>query len=153
MSSNCFIFAGLNAGLSSSSFFSWHRICVCHLSDLRLCALSSISLFFTWVLTGGLSLGFECQQASSGLKDSSEYFSRSQQCYSLYRLDSISDFQFCLSFFLLGTVLTAPTTISITDTFIFYSFFLLSGKIQVCVYLFAFIHLLSVVHWDSKSTR
>ena len=37
----------------------------------------------------------------------------------------------------LGTVLRIPITIGIAVTFIFYSFFLLSGKIRVFVNLFA----------------
>ena len=39
---NCFIYAILNAGESSSSFFSWHIVCLCHL----LCIV--ISLFVLW---------------------------------------------------------------------------------------------------------
>ena len=36
----------LNAGEFSSSFFSWHIVCLCHLFDTRPCALSSTFLSF-----------------------------------------------------------------------------------------------------------
>ena len=54
---------------------------------------------FTPVLAGGLSLEFEWQQVSLGFQDSSQYSSRSQQCWSLKGLPSSSDFQFLQSFF------------------------------------------------------
>ena len=49
--------------------------------------------FFTPMLTSGLSLSSKWHQISSGLQDSSQYSSQSQQCYSLEGLNS-SDFQF-----------------------------------------------------------
>ena len=48
--------------------------------------------FFIPALADGLSLESEWQQVSSGLQDSSEHFSPSQQCCSLNILDSSSDF-------------------------------------------------------------
>ena len=50
--------------------------------------------FFTSALADGLSLESEWQQVSSGLKDSPQYFGRSQQYRSLDGLCSSSDSQF-----------------------------------------------------------
>ena len=49
--------------------------------------------FLTSVLADGLSLGFEWQQVSSSLQNSSQYSGRSQQCCSLDGIHSSSYFQ------------------------------------------------------------
>ena len=51
---------------------------------------------------------------------------------------------------LLGIVLNAPTTIDITLTLIFESFFHFSGKVQVFIYLFAFFYFDFVVGQNPK---
>ena len=65
---------------------------------------------------------FEWLQTSSGLEDSSQYSSRSQQWYSLVSFDSSTDFQF-LDSLLLRTVPSVPTTIGITLILMFHRFF------------------------------
>ena len=52
----------------------------------------------------------------------------------------------------LRTVLRVPTTIDMTVSFVFHSFFLLSFKVLVFVRLLAFFHLNSAVYRQNKST-
>ena len=60
-------------------------------------------------------------------------------------LDSTSDFNFLLSFFqFLRTASCTPTIIGIKVTFMFYSFFKLSGKVKVFVCFFFFVILASI---------
>ena len=51
----------------------------------------------------------------------------------------------------LKTFQSAPSMIGITASFMFPSFFLFSGKIQVFVYLFAFSYFHFVVRWNKKT--
>ena len=74
--------------------------------------------FFTPALVGDHSLKFERQQVSSGLQDSSQYSSQSQQCCSVVLILPLNS-----SSSPLGNISSTPTTIGITMTFIFcYSF-------------------------------
>ena len=50
----------------------------------------------------------------------------------------------------LVTVPKAPITLGIIVTFMFHSFFLFSGKVEVLILLFTFFQLYSVVSRDSK---
>ena len=90
--------------------------------------------FFTSVLAGGLSLEFEWQQVLSEFQDSSRYFDRSQQCCSLYGLDSFSDFHFLQSFF---QAFKERSKRTLSSTVFFYK---LLAKVQVFVHLFAFFY-------------
>ena len=102
--------------------------------------------FSTSASADGLLLESERQQVSSGIQDSSQYSSQSQQCCSLDSLASFSDIQFQQSFY---RNLCGPVTVGITITFMYHSFFLFSGKVQVLVYLLTFFYFHSVVHRNS----
>ena len=76
------------------------------LADLNNAVVCTISIFFfticdffTPVLIGSLSLESKLQQVSSGFQDSFKNSYWSLQCYGVYRLNFISDFQFFQSFF------------------------------------------------------
>ena len=110
------------------------------------------SEFFTSVLSSALSMEFEWQKVSSGLRDSSQYSSWSNGFYSLDGLDSSTDFQFIHS--LLQTLLTAPrapTRTGITVTLMVHSFFFRSQARSKYFYIIS-LSLFSLCHppwWQS----
>ena len=106
--------------------------------------------FFTSVLADGLSLEFEWQQVSSSLQDSSRYSGRSQQCCHLDSLYPSTNFQVLQAFNNpLVIVPKATITIGTIVTFMFYSFFQFSSKVEVLILLFTFVQIYSVVCRDS----
>ena len=52
--------------------------------------------------------------------------------------------------FPLGTVPSVQSTVDITVTLMFHSFFFLSSTVPVIIYLFAFFYFHSVIHWNGK---
>ena len=83
---------------------------------------SFLACFFRSALVDGLSLLTVGRQITSGLQDSAEYFSWSQQCF---RFDSLNSSSYFFILFLksFGTLPSMPSTISITVTSMFQLFF------------------------------
>ena len=111
----------------------------------------TLSEFFTSASAGGHLLESEWQRVSSGFQDSSQYFGCSQQSCSLDDLNSFSNFQF------IQPIFKAFGDHSKCTKYNWYhchshvpQLFYFSGKIQVFVYLFAFIYFHPVVDQNDK---
>ena len=107
--------------------------------------------FFTSALVNGFSLEFEWQQVSSSLQDSSQYFGRSQQCYSLDSLHSSSYFQVLQPLYQSFGDCTKCTNYNwYHHHFHVPQFFLFPSKVKVLIFLFTSFQFYSMVSQDSK---
>ena len=84
----------------SFSFYLWSAGTVKFaIPQVLLLFFFCFEIFFTQAQAGGFSLGFEWQQVSSSLQDSSQYSGQSQQCCSSDSLQPSSYFQILQSLY------------------------------------------------------